>query len=88
MDLEKPHPNNSSASPFHPVQMAIVVLGLISGVAYFFNFRLQSVLGATSGIDFYVFVFLTLSLLYLIGIHDREIRQEEETLKVDLDQER
>ncbi len=27
-------------------------------------------------------------LLYLIGIHDREIRQEEETLQVDLDQER
>ena len=68
MDLEKPHPANSSASPFHPVQMAIVGLGLISGVAYFFNFRLQSVLGATSGIDFYVFVFLTLSLLYLIAI--------------------
>jgi hypothetical protein len=49
--------------------MAIVVLGLISGVAYFFNFRLQSVLGATSSIHFYVFVFLTLSLLYLIAIY-------------------
>ncbi len=68
MDLEKPHPANSSASPFHPVQMAIIGLGLISGVAYFFNFRLQSVLGATSGIHFYVFVFLALSLLYLIAI--------------------
>jgi hypothetical protein len=69
MDLEKPHPNNSSAFSFHPVQMAIVGLGLISGVAYFFNFRLQSVLGATTGIHFYVVVFLTLSLLYLIAIY-------------------
>lgn len=27
-------------------------------------------------------------LLYLIGIHDREIRQEEDTLPADFDQER
>ena len=69
MDLEKPHPANSSASPFHPVQMAIVSLGLISGAAYFFNFRLQSVWGATSDLHFYVGVFLALSLLYLLGVY-------------------
>lgn len=69
MDLEKPHPANSAASLFHPVQMAIVSLGLISGTAYFFNFRLQPVLGAASDLHFYVWVFLALSLLYLIGIY-------------------
>jgi hypothetical protein len=74
MDLEKPHQVKSSALPFHPVQMAIVGLGLISGVLYFFNFRLQvffeeNHLVVLSGIHFYVFLFLILSLLYLTGIY-------------------
>ena len=64
MDLEKPHQVKSSALPFHPVQMAIVGLGLISGVLYFFNFRLQvffeeNHLVVLSGIHFYVFLLFT-----------------------------
>ncbi len=74
MDLEKPHQAKSSAAPFHPVQMAIVGLGLISGLLYFYNFGLQSFLGnsqliAKSSLHFYVFLFLVLSLLYLSGIY-------------------
>jgi hypothetical protein len=74
MDSEKPHQAKSTASPLFSVQMAIVGLGLISGVLYFYNFRLQSIfeeipLVAKSSIHFYVFLFLILSLLYLISIY-------------------
>jgi hypothetical protein len=74
MDMEKPHQAKSTTPPFLPVQMAIVGLGLISGVLYFYNFRLQSFfeeihLVAKSSIHFYVFLFLILSLLYLISIY-------------------
>ncbi|MGD8962295.1 MAG: glycosyltransferase 87 family protein [Desulfobacterales bacterium] len=74
MDLGKPHQPKSSAPSFLPVQRAIVGLGLISGVLYFYNFRLQAFvkeihLVTRSSIHFYVFLFLVLSLLYLIGIY-------------------
>ena len=73
MDLEKPHQAKPIDSLFHPVFMTIVGLGVISGTLYFFNFRLQSVLGAnqlltSSRIQFYVYIFFVLSLLYLISI--------------------
>jgi hypothetical protein len=73
MDLEKPHQAKSNPPPLFPVQMAIVGLGLISGVLYFYNFRLQSFfeeihLVTKSSIHFYVFLFLALNLFYLIGI--------------------
>ena len=74
MDLEKPHQVKPIDSPFHPVLMTIVGLGVISGALYFFNFRLQSVLDASqliaaTRIQFYVFIFFVLSLLYLISIY-------------------
>jgi hypothetical protein len=74
MDLGKPHQTKTSAPPIHPVQMAIVGLGLISGVLYFLNFGLQSFFGENqlvtkSSIHFYVFIFSVLSLLYLISIY-------------------
>ncbi len=74
MDSEKPHQAKSSTPSFLAVQMAIVGLGLISGVLYFYNFRLQAFvkeipLVARSSVHFYVFLFLVLSLLYLIGIY-------------------
>jgi len=74
MALEKLHQAKSSTTPFHPVQLAIVGLGLISGLLYFFNFRLQSFFGegqlvAKSNIHFYVLLFGVLSLLYLSGIY-------------------
>ncbi|MGD8303189.1 MAG: glycosyltransferase 87 family protein, partial [Desulfobacterales bacterium] len=64
----------SFALPFRPVQMTIVGLGLLSGVIYFYNFRLLSFfaeihLVAKSSIHFYVFLFLVLSLFYLFGIY-------------------
>ena len=74
MDLEKPRQTKSSAAPFKPLQTAFVGLGIMSGLLYFFNFRLQSfflqsgLIGKTR-IHFYVFLFLALSLLYLIGIY-------------------
>jgi hypothetical protein len=74
MDLEKPHQAKSSAAPSKLLQMAFVGLGILSGLLYFFNFRLQSFflqseLIGRSRIHFYVFLFLALSLLYLIGIY-------------------
>ncbi len=74
MDLGKPHRTKSSASRFNPLQMAFVGLGLIAGILYFLNFRLQplflhNTLIGKSSIHFYVFLFLILSLLYLIGIY-------------------
>lgn len=74
MDLEKPHQAESSAAPFKLLPMAIVGLGILSGLLYFFNFRLQpfflnSGLIGKSGIHFYIFLFLALSLLYLIGVY-------------------
>ena len=74
MDLEKPHQAESSAAPFKLLPMAIVGLGILSGLLYFFNFRLQSFflnsgLIGKSGIHFYIFLFLALSLLYLIGVY-------------------
>jgi hypothetical protein len=74
MDLAKPHQAKSSAAPFNLLPMAIVGLGILSGLLYFFNFRLQSFflqsgLIGKSRIHFYVFLFLVISLLYLIGIY-------------------
>ena len=74
MDLAKPHQAKSSAASFVTVQMAIVGLGLVSGALYLYNFRLQVFfeeipLVAKSSIHFYVFLFLVLSLLYLMGIY-------------------
>ncbi len=74
MDLEKPHQARQLDSPFHPVFMTIVGLGVVSGVIYFLNFRLQSMLGfsqllAATRIQLYVSIFFVLSLLYLISIY-------------------
>ena len=74
MDSEKPHQAKSSTPSFLAVQMAIVGLGLISGALYFYNFRFQTVvkdipLAAKSSVHFYIFLFLVLSLLYLIGTY-------------------
>jgi hypothetical protein len=74
MDLEKPHQAKSSAAPFKLLPITVVGLGVLSGLLYFFNFRLQSfflqsgLIGKTR-IHFYVFLFLVISLLYLIGIY-------------------
>ena len=74
MDLVKPLQTETSATHLNPPQIALIGLGLISGLLYFFNFRikdffLQSQLVGKSAIHFYVFLFAILSALYLIGIY-------------------
>ena len=74
MDSEKPHQAKSSTIPFITLQTAIVGLGLVSGLLYLFNFRLQSFWGpdqliGKSGIHFYIFLFMALSLFYFIGVY-------------------
>jgi hypothetical protein len=72
--MEKPHQNSSSFIRRKLVQGLIAGLGLLSGFIYFFNFRLQrffTQLPAISktGIHFYVFIFLILSVFYLISVY-------------------
>ncbi|MDX1707642.1 MAG: glycosyltransferase family 87 protein, partial [Desulfobacterales bacterium] len=74
MGSQKPHQAKSTDSPFDPVRMALVGLGLVSAAIYFFNVRLQPVLDAiqllaATRIHFYVFIFLVLSLIYLVSIY-------------------
>ena len=74
MDLEKPHQAESPPVPGKILQISLVSMGILSGLLYFYNFRLQSFfsqsgLPGKSGIHFYVFLFSALSLLYLIGIY-------------------
>jgi alpha-1,6-mannosyltransferase len=74
MDLENPRQPDTSARPFHRLQIALIALGLISGALYFFNFRLhaffpQRRLIGQSTIDFYVYLFAILSAIYLIGVY-------------------
>ena len=89
MDLAKPHQAELSPAPSKLLQMAFVGLGILSGLLYFFNFRLQSFsllsgLTGKSGIHFYVFLFLALSLIYLLGVYlifrHRETRENSRRL--------
>ena len=72
--MEKPNQNSSPFVHLKWAQVVLVGLGLLSGFIYFFNFRLQrfftqfASIGKT-GIHFYVFIFLILSVLYLISIY-------------------
>jgi hypothetical protein len=72
--MEKPNQNSSPFLQRGYVQVVLVGLGLLSGVIYFFNFRLQRFFTqfeaiSKTGIHFYVFIFLLLSLLYFISIY-------------------
>jgi alpha-1,6-mannosyltransferase len=74
MALAKPHQAESSAAPFKLLPITVVGLGVLSGLLYLFNFHLRSFFlhsGSIgkSGIHFYVFLFLALSLLYLSGVY-------------------
>jgi hypothetical protein len=72
--MEKPNQNSSPFIHLKFTQVVLVGLGLLSGFIYFFNFRLHrfftqfAAIGKT-GIHFYVFIFLILSVLYLISIY-------------------
>ena len=74
MDLAKPPQTDSSALLLKALPLAVVGLGIVSGLLYGFNFQLHAVLlpirlTAITHIHFYIILFLTLSLLYLIGIY-------------------
>ena len=72
--MEKPHQNSSFSGHRKFAPVVLVGLGLLSGFIYCFNFRLHrfftqfAAVGKT-GIHFYVFIFLILSVLYLISIY-------------------
>jgi len=72
--MEKPNQNSSPFIHLKCAQVVLVGLGLLSGFIYFFNFRLQRFFTqfaaiSKTGIHFYVFIFLILSVLYLISIY-------------------
>ncbi len=72
--MEKPPQNSSPFIHLRYVQVVLVGLGLLSGFIYFFNFRLQRFFTqfeaiSKTGIHFYVFIFLLLSVLYFISIY-------------------
>jgi hypothetical protein len=72
--MEKPHQNSSHFTGPKTAQMVVAGLGLLSGLIYFFNFRLHhfftpfAAIGKTD-IHFYVFIFSILSIFYLISIY-------------------
>jgi alpha-1,6-mannosyltransferase len=71
--MENPHQNNSPRVTIKFIQTTIVGLGLISGLIYLFNFKLQRLfygfdLISKSGIHFYLFLFLVLSVFYGLGV--------------------
>jgi len=72
--MENPHQNSSTFISFKYAQAFIVGLGLISGIIYFFNFKLhpyflQFEFFSKTGIHFYVFIFSILWVLYFSGIY-------------------
>ncbi|MGD2187801.1 MAG: glycosyltransferase 87 family protein [Desulfobacterales bacterium] len=72
--MENPHQNSAPLMPPKFAQAIIVGLGLISGIIYFFNFKLHPYFSqfdfiSQTGIQFYVFIFIILSVLYFSGIY-------------------
>lgn len=72
--MEKAHQNSSFFIRRKYVQGFLVGLGLLSGFIYFFNFRLQRFFTqaaaiSKTGIHFYIFIFLILSVFYFISIY-------------------
>lgn len=72
--MEKPHQNSSPFIPLKYARAILVGLGLLSGFIYFFNFKLhpyftQFAAISKTGIHFYVFIFVTLSVLYFMSMY-------------------
>jgi hypothetical protein len=72
--MENPHQNSSPFISFKYTQAVIVGLGLISGIIYFFNFKLHPYFSqfefiSKTGIHFYVFIFSIVCVLYFSGIY-------------------
>ena len=72
--MENPLQNSSPAIPSKYTQAFIIGFGLISGLIYFFNFNLHPYLAqfefiSETGVQFYIFMFIILSVLYVTGIY-------------------
>jgi alpha-1,6-mannosyltransferase len=71
MDMEKPNHNQLSGPRFRLIHGAIVLLGIVSGAIYLFNFKLAGLvpgLAQPTAIHVYVSLFVILSILYLISV--------------------
>jgi alpha-1,6-mannosyltransferase len=71
MDMEKPNHNQLNGPRFRLVHGAIVLLGIVSGAIYLFNFKLAGLvpgLAQPTAIHVYVSLFVILSILYLISV--------------------
>ena len=72
--MVNPLQNSSPAIPSKYTLAVIIGFGLISGLIYFFNFKLHPYLAqfefiSETGIQFYIFIFIILSILYVTGIY-------------------
>ena len=72
--MVNPLQNSSPAIPSKYTLAVIIGFGLISGLIYFFNFKLHPHLAqiefiSETGIQFYLFIFIILSILYVTGIY-------------------
>ena len=71
MDTENAHHKDSKGVKIRKTPAAIIGLGVISGTVYLFNFKLLSLVPdnlQTTDIQFYVFMNLFLSVIYLIAV--------------------
>jgi hypothetical protein len=71
--MEKQHQNSSAFIPLKYARVILVGFGLLSGFIYFFNFKLHPYFSqfaaiSKTGIHFYVFIFVTLSVLYFMSM--------------------
>ena len=71
MDMAEPNLNDSNASNFNWIHIAIAGLAIVSGATYLLNFELQKFVPAIatmSSIHFYVFMFLFLCIVYFLSV--------------------
>lgn len=69
--MEKPNHNQSNGNYVRSIYAAIVLLGFTSGAIYLFNFKIYRLVPEffhKTAIHVYVFLFVLLSVLYLVGV--------------------
>ena len=72
MGMEKPKKNKPYSFKTKAVQTCVVVLGVISGTVYLLNFKLSGFVPpffTKTGIHLYSFLFLFLSIFYLLAVY-------------------
>ena len=71
MDTESANHKDLNGVKIRKTPAAIIGLGVVSGTVYLFNFNLLNLMPdnlQTTGIQFYVFMNLFLSVLYLVAV--------------------